>query len=611
MSPREQRLHSILLSMVLLILPRESWIWQAMVRTCIVDDVFYFAEPMFQDGEIAQAADYVHSIGVPYFSSAGNAARRAYESTFTNSGLSPPLSPSSLWQWHDFDPGGGVDIAQEITVGVGSSTIFSFQWDQPFFSVSGFPGASNDVDIYIASNSNPMYFLSCGFDCNLGFDPVEVIGFFNDGTIDLDGTPGPDTTFNILIGVFFGPDPGKMKYVRFDRGIVSVNEYDTQSATIFGHANAKGARAVGAAFYGDTPQFGQTPPLLESFSSGGPAPILFDTNGNPVTEVRMKPEIVAPDGTDNTFIGFDGEPNGFPNFFGTSASSPHVAALMLSLNSLLTPEEIYDGLKSTAIDMDSAGHDDNTGYGLIQAPGALTAADSTKTTLDPLINYTTKVTRSTDKFYKFGPVTMSDKLDSNIDYEVLINGRLALPASVNDKTLNDPSVHFQDYSVKRVRGEPKFIKRKNLVVANDCSSTIIELANPEGIMVPTNIDMSSPPGLPGASSDHYLCYRAKIPAKDLLNNKLAKFAKGAQLKIADEFQTKRYDLLTIKRWCTPVATSGSPNFLAGPDRGMPYTPFASSTIGTPDTDYLCYSSKTACQTALITGQFSMLFDNRK
>src|SRR5262245_19909179 len=48
----------------------------------IVDDVTYFAEPMFQDGIIAQAVDMVAAQGVAYFSAAGNSARQSYDHAF-------------------------------------------------------------------------------------------------------------------------------------------------------------------------------------------------------------------------------------------------------------------------------------------------------------------------------------------------------------------------------------------------------------------------------------------------------------------------------------------------------------------------------------------------
>src|SRR5262249_48166273 len=48
----------------------------------IVDDVFYYDEPMFQDGIVAQAVDNVVAGGAAYFSAAGNEARQSYQSSF-------------------------------------------------------------------------------------------------------------------------------------------------------------------------------------------------------------------------------------------------------------------------------------------------------------------------------------------------------------------------------------------------------------------------------------------------------------------------------------------------------------------------------------------------
>jgi Ca2+-binding RTX toxin-like protein len=134
--------------------------------------------------------------------------------------------------------------------------------------------------------------------------------------------------------------------------------------------------------------FGTNPPVLEGFSSGGGTPILFDTAGAAITPVvRQKPRIVAPDGTNTTFFGTDipdpgngSDTDAFPNFFGTSAATPHAAAfaaLLLDANPALTPAQIYTQLETTAIDMGPPGFDLDTGFGFIQAQsilGALCAA---------------------------------------------------------------------------------------------------------------------------------------------------------------------------------------------------------------------------------------------
>jgi hypothetical protein len=132
-----------------------------------------------------------------------------------------------------------------------------------------------------------------------------------------------------------------LKYVVFDGNTAITQEYGTASSTLHGHVNAAGTIAVGAAPYWLTLAYGSAIPRLQAFSSWGVTPTLFDLNGNPKNAVWQKPEISAPNGGNTTFFGNDipntipDDTDTFPNFFGTSAAAPGVAALMLDACSIV------------------------------------------------------------------------------------------------------------------------------------------------------------------------------------------------------------------------------------------------------------------------------------
>jgi subtilisin family serine protease len=363
--------------------------------TVITDDIIYLDEPMFQDGPIAQAVNQVVAMGIPYFSSAGNDARQSFESGYRSSEIcGEAIIVEACAYRHDFNPGAAVDDRQSVTIPTGESVQIVLQWDQPFFSVSGSSGSASDLGIYLYNSGGTL--VASADDPNVGNNPVEFLEYTNNS---------PGESFQLAIQLNEGPAPARMKYVYFNDQM-TVDEFATHSSTIYGHPNAAGAEAVGAAFFYDTPRYGTDPSVLEAFSSWGGTPILFNISGNrlasPIT--REKPEIVAPDGGNTTFFGSPDIPSGFddpdnyPNFFGTSASAPlaaAAAALMLEYDSSLTPAEVYYYMETTAHNMGTLGFDYASGYGLIDVNAILAAlpapgmSDSPANAAPPRNYYTT------------------------------------------------------------------------------------------------------------------------------------------------------------------------------------------------------------------------------
>jgi len=444
------------------------------VSNVIVDDVIYFAEPMFMPGAIAQAADTVSKAGVPYFSSAGNQARASYESPYReivdngnfgrnlNRGTAP--GPNAL-RVHDF---GGGDTAQTISMiqsGGSSFVIMSFQWDQPHFTSTAFgtllnggtiqdalkaPAATTDMDVLFYDDHGILVPLcppgvAVGITCQITGtnnlvtgNAVDIVALFYTG-------PAPVGRFQLrFIRSGGSAAVSRVKYVRFqETGDMTVDEFDTRSGTAYGHANAQGAASVGAAAWYATVEWKDNPAdpfglfrkadgsprcnpaCAEDFSSAGNIPIFFDNLGSRLAApfVRQNPWVTGPDGGNTSFAfgdssfddddgdGFnnpystfltplDPDPaSEYPNFFGTSASAPHVAAvaaLMLQKNPGLTPDDVYNILKNTAEDMkfrftnrstpsgpvtdvyliedpDPAGFDYDTGWGFVNGEAALNA----------------------------------------------------------------------------------------------------------------------------------------------------------------------------------------------------------------------------------------------
>jgi hypothetical protein len=333
----------------------------------IVDDVIYHAEPMFQDGIIAQAVnDVVTTNGVAYFGSAGNQADRAYEKTSVTT-ASDILLPGSYVIWQ------AGDTRKEITLQPGQRISLGFQWDDPFYTASG---VDTDIDLVLVVK-NTSSVVASAFENNITSQrPFESLEYTNN--------TGGQQIIELLARVTTGPAPGRIKYVHFGDNV--TEEYLTNSGTVQGACSSANAMAVAAVAYYDQGR-------KEAFTAKGGVTILFDPNGNPVTpEPRAKPDIAAVDGVNTTFFGAaDIEGDGYLNFSGTSAAAPHAAAMAAVIwneNPGFTPAQVYDAMRASADP--SVGDPLFVGAGLVSAWKAVYAATEPLAVPKPL-NYSTSL----------------------------------------------------------------------------------------------------------------------------------------------------------------------------------------------------------------------------
>lgn len=342
----------------------------------VVDDIIYFAEPVFQDGMVARAVNDVIADGGLYFSSAGNEGNTVdgtsghWEGDFVNSGQ---VVGKFAGYAHDFDPGPGVQILQPLSNESAGVPVL-LNWADPM------GGSANDYDLYLLDSAGNVVGLSQNFQTGTQNPFERVNTASNSLRLAVVKYAGADRYLSLsaLRGRF--EDQGTLK------------AFTTPGVT-FGHSAARGAFSTAAApakdplpfdlEAGDPPNpSGPFPNAFDSstrterFTSDGPRRVFFEGDGTPITpgnfsgnggEVRQKPDITAADGVLTSVDGFD-------PFFGTSAAAPHAAAiagLVLSGNPGIDPAEVRDALISTAIDIGAPGVDPVTGHGVILADRVL------------------------------------------------------------------------------------------------------------------------------------------------------------------------------------------------------------------------------------------------
>jgi PKD repeat protein len=422
----------------------------------IVDDVRYLTEPFFQDGVIAQAVNQVVTQrGVSYFSSAGNYADASYENA-TPQFVTPTGTTKRLL---NFDVSNATsDVTQRITLTATGSFRPFLQWSDPFYTIAG---VKTNLDMYLVAVTDGVAgdTVARGTNNNIALQvPYETFNFTNSATI---GT----NTFDLVIVVRGGATPTRVKYINYGSG-TTVNEWNTSSSTLSGHAAATSAYAVAAVAY-----YNQQSP--QSYSSkGGALPFLFATDGTPLAavETRQKPNIASIDGTDTSFFGSDIDGTGYPNFSGTSAAAPHaaaVAALLRSAEPALTATQVYNRLTSSARLLGLSVADPLTGAGLINAytavygPVVATAPpyieDLEKTALP--LNWTVRG-------YGAGRTQIVNGLDpASGKYQLLLDAAFIFGAAGSAQSLNEATCYVTPVAGTDL--QLSFRHRKNTAETNE------------------------------------------------------------------------------------------------------------------------------------------------
>ncbi len=300
--------------------------------TVICDDIGWLSEPFFEDGIVADhVKEVIKKHDLLYVSSAGNSGDSHYQGLFHDNGSG----------WHDFSSGKGEVKNLQLEIQPSGEVWVFLQWNDRWEQ------SGNNYDLFLKNRDTSETMASSEVYQDGDNLPLEYIMYSNEGNSTLNAS--------IEVKKTSGETKELELYIYYWPGVTVNPENIVAEDSIFGHPALPEAVAVGAVRAGDSGDY-----ELEYFSSVGPSTIFY-----PSPEVRTKADISGLDGVSVT--GKDGVSE---QFYGTSASSPHVAAIAALVWSAFPEKSAMDIrrlLYTSSTDLGDPGYDTTFGYGLVNA----------------------------------------------------------------------------------------------------------------------------------------------------------------------------------------------------------------------------------------------------
>ena len=177
--------------------------------------------------------------------------------------------------------------------------------------------------------------------------------------------------------------------------------------------------------------------------------------------------------------------------------------------------------------------------------------DACDNPFQPFLCYKARRTKGSPKFVQ-QEVGLADQFEDKV-FKVKKPKSLCNPADKNEEGIEDLDTHLVGYKIRRVKGESKHVKRKNIRVVNQFGTIFVTTKKPDRLLVPSAKSLfTTPDPLDPVLIDHFKCYKVKR------TKGTPKFPKGITVTIGDQFPDtpKVFKVKKPTRLCTPVDKEG-------------------------------------------------------